>query len=509
LSDPDRAEPTDPGPLPERGLTPAELATVVAELGPVLVGATVAEVGLLAERDDLLLFVDTPAGRHALQIAPEGRRARICTTRRRLPRQAFASGPRVERVAALLRGAVVRGLSQAPGERRCTIRFDAEGGPRCLHAELFGNRGLWTLCDADGLILALSRLPQVKDRDLRPGARYEPPASRAAAAAEPPPRFASPGALEAVDRAFTAADRAAEADAERDAADRALARELAKRRHRLEGLRRQRDAMDRADELRRDADLLLAYGPSLRRGATELRAPDPERPGEERTIACDPALPFHLQAQALYRKARKLADGRETADRQIEEADAALRSLEALAARFATEGIGAVRPAFEESGLLRPARPPQPDPVAQKIRKLTGGENFRRFESVEGMLILVGRDNRQNDRLSTRVARGNDLWLHVGRGYAGSHVVVRVPKGHSASLETLLDAATLAIHFSKVRGAALEEVVYTQAKNVRKAKGMPAGKVLATQTRSLRVRLEPDRLQRLLSSSATSDPTTR
>src|SRR5690606_37581436 len=122
-------------------------------------------------------------------------------------------------------------------------------------------------------------------------------------------------------------------------------------------------------------------------------------------------------------------------------------------------------------------------------------------------LILVGRDDRQNDRLTSRIARGNDLWLHVGRGYAGSHVVVRLPKGRTAILETLLDAATLAIHFSKVRGAELEEVLYTQAKNVRKAKGMPPGKVLASRTRSLRVRMEPDRLRRLLSSSENAPPT--
>ena len=116
-------------------------------------------------------------------------------------------------------------------------------------------------------------------------------------------------------------------------------------------------------------------------------------------------------------------------------------------------------------------------------------------------MLLVGRDNQQNDKLTTRIAKGNDLWFHVGRGYAGSHVVLRVPKGKSASLESLLDAGTLAIHFSKVRGAELEEVIYAQAKHVRKPKGLPPGKVVPSQTKTLRIRREEDRLARLLDSA--------
>jgi len=157
--------------------------------------------------------------------------------------------------------------------------------------------------------------------------------------------------------------------------------------------------------------------------------------------------------------------------------------------------------------VLEPLRKKPPDAASQKLRKLTGGENFRRFRTQEGLDVLVGRDDRQNDRLTTRIARGDDVWMHVGRGYAGSHVLIRVPKGKSASLESLLDGATLAVHFSKVRGAATEEVIYAAARNVRKAKGLPPGKVLATRTRSIRVRLEQDRLQRLLESVPAHPPT--
>ena len=161
------------------------------------------------------------------------------------------------------------------------------------------------------------------------------------------------------------------------------------------------------------------------------------------------------------------------------------------------EQLAAIQREAETRGIVRPARARKTAEVA-RTRKLTKGIPLRRYESAEGLLILVGRNNEQNDKLSTAVARGNDLWFHIGQGHAGSHVVVRLPKNKSASLETLLDAACLAVHFSKARGAELIEVVYTEAKNVRKPKGLAPGKVLTSRTRSLRVRAEPERLRRVL-----------
>ena len=114
--------------------------------------------------------------------------------------------------------------------------------------------------------------------------------------------------------------------------------------------------------------------------------------------------------------------------------------------------------------------------------------------------MFVGRNNKENDRLSKSVARGNDLWFHVGQGYAGSHVVLRLPKEKTASLESLLDAGTLALHFSKARNATRCEIIYTPAKNVRKPKGLPPGKVTTTNTKTLLVDRDEERLRRLLDS---------
>lgn len=111
--------------------------------------------------------------------------------------------------------------------------------------------------------------------------------------------------------------------------------------------------------------------------------------------------------------------------------------------------------------------------------------------------MLVARDRRENDELTFRIARGNDYWLHV-LGWPGSHVIVRIPAGKSPSSDTLLDAAHLAVHFSKVRGTDFAEVICAQRKNVRRVKGAGPGKMNYSGATTLRVRVEPERLRRLL-----------
>jgi predicted ribosome quality control (RQC) complex YloA/Tae2 family protein len=121
----------------------------------------------------------------------------------------------------------------------------------------------------------------------------------------------------------------------------------------------------------------------------------------------------------------------------------------------------------------------------------------RRFVSADGLEILVGGDARENDHLTFRIARGSDLWLHA-REAAGAHVVVRLPRGKSAPLETLLDAASLAAHFSRMRDAEKVDVLYVEAKLVRKTRGAPAGLVLVAGGKTIRVARDAARRERLL-----------
>ena len=121
----------------------------------------------------------------------------------------------------------------------------------------------------------------------------------------------------------------------------------------------------------------------------------------------------------------------------------------------------------------------------------------RRFTALGGLEIRVGKGARENDRLTLSGARGHDLWLHA-RGTPGAHVLLRLAKGQSPPTEALLDAAHLAAHYSSARGEGKVEVTYTEARNVRKAKGAPAGQVTVASERTMLLRVEPARLVRLL-----------
>lgn len=106
----------------------------------------------------------------------------------------------------------------------------------------------------------------------------------------------------------------------------------------------------------------------------------------------------------------------------------------------------------------------------------------------DGFEILVGRNARANDRLTLRLARPRDLWLHAA-GYAGSHVVIRLPAGVDDVPRPVIErAAELAAWHSKAREARGKVSVHlTRAGDVRKRRGAPPGQVQLRKFETVRV----------------------
>ncbi len=111
----------------------------------------------------------------------------------------------------------------------------------------------------------------------------------------------------------------------------------------------------------------------------------------------------------------------------------------------------------------------------------------RRFDSPDGMEILVGRSASDNDVLTFKIAAQKDFWMHVA-GESGSHVVVRNPDGLDALPRgTLRYAAALAAGYSKAKNAGKVAVHVARVKDVRKPKGLPSGKVTLSRYKSVKV----------------------
>lgn len=114
------------------------------------------------------------------------------------------------------------------------------------------------------------------------------------------------------------------------------------------------------------------------------------------------------------------------------------------------------------------------------------------FRSRDGFDIFVGRNNRQNDYVTFKVARPDDIWLHV-KDIPGSHVVIKA-QGKEVPEMTLLDAALLAAYFSKARNGENVPVDYTQRKHVRKPKGAKPGMVIYDHQTTLFVSPDPAKI---------------
>src|SRR5207249_8875201 len=127
--------------------------------------------------------------------------------------------------------------------------------------------------------------------------------------------------------------------------------------------------------------------------------------------------------------------------------------------------------ALDREGLPPDLEIPAPlrrdQPARPTHKKKSPAKPFLRFTSEAGDSILVGRNSRENEELTFGLARSHDLWLHAS-GAPGSHVVLRPEKGAEVRNPPLLDAATVALHYSDLRQNCQGEVLYTYRNHVRK-----------------------------------------
>jgi len=486
-------------------LSASEIAAVVRELQP-LVGSRVDAVRMHAERS-LTLELYGRAGAATLLISAEADLTRLHAVERRPPPPPSPFGAQAV-LRRELEGARVASLSVQPGDRVVEVGFDAPSGPRRLIAELTGRHGNLLLVGGDGLVQLAAGRNLSHRRELVPGKPYVPPAERAPRAVEdearragacpPPPdasaRFPLSAALEERYRAVEEERAALEGRRRlRDPVRAALARA----RRALEKLADEAARVPAAEEDRRRADLLKQNLHAVRRGAAEARLTEWTAEGpREVAVALDPALSARDNMERYYRRYRRIAESAARVASRAAEVRGREAELRALLDALDAAPLDQLPRLEREARRLGAAPRPPPRPRARRDEPLPP---YRLFRSIGEAPILVGRNAEANDALTVKVARGNDLWLHA-RGLPGSHVVVKLDKGKSPDGETLLDAAHLAVHFSDGRNEAQVEVVATRAKYVRKVKGAVPGAVTYSQERTILLRVERQRVERLLAS---------
>jgi predicted ribosome quality control (RQC) complex YloA/Tae2 family protein len=251
----------------------------------------------------------------------------------------------------------------------------------------------------------------------------------------------------------------------------------------LERLRRQREQiageLRKAQELERlrwEGEMIYAFLHELRPGQTAFVV-------EERSIALDPARPAVEQAQERFRAYDKAKSALSGLPERMAATEAQIAGAEQLLALLAISDeraqIEQLADEAEELGYVREQQGgPRRKPKNAKVRPL-------HLVSSDGFDLYVGRSARQNEEVTFRIGRVDDLWVHV-RTIHGAHVIVR-SGGREVPEQTLREAASLAAYFSQARDDAAVEVDIARRALVRKIPGGPVGLVSYRAERTLRV----------------------
>ena len=128
----------------------------------------------------------------------------------------------------------------------------------------------------------------------------------------------------------------------------------------------------------------------------------------------------------------------------------------------------------------------RPTTAGKKQKASLSLPGMRRYRSSDGYEVLVGRTARDNDQLTFRVARPNDLWLHAG-DYPGSHVIVRNSSRSEIPQRTIIEAAQLAAKFSQASKDSKVAIHYTRRKFLSKPKGAAPGLVRMSSFKTITV----------------------
>ncbi len=232
------------------------------------------------------------------------------------------------------------------------------------------------------------------------------------------------------------------------------------------------DQCAQRETLRVAGDLLSANLYNLEKGAESADLPNFYEEGQPLChIKLDPALTPNQNAQKYYKEYRKAKTAEEKLTEQIELAGKELvyldSVLDALARAQTERDLAEIRAELREQGYVRArGKKEKPPAVSEPLR----------FTTSDGFTVLVGRNNRQNDRLTMKLANNNDIWFHT-KNIPGSHTVL-VTEGREPTAQAMEEAAVLAARHSKAKDSAQVPVDYTQVRHVSKPQGARPGMVI-------------------------------
>jgi len=407
---------------------------------------------------------------------------------------------------AHLEGTKLCAVRQIDGDR--IIAFDFLGRPPregerqrggSLYLELIPSLYNLYAVDLDGRVRAW--LGRIQARTLHLGRPWEPPVRpEGFEVAEQPPRAPlSAEEARALLEPLMAEEQARVVASGEDRASRSLRerRRLIKQtRARLKrlvsALWGDIERAERAEEWGRHAELLKSQLGRLKRGMSSIKVTDwfdPEL--KEIEVPLDPTRDGKENMERLFQRQRKALRGAEIATERLINAEIQLERFEELITAHEGASLEELSAALRAEGLFREKQ------LSSRVSKQSPRKPYRVFWSARGEQLWVGRGGQDNHATSFQHARGQDLWIHT-RDVPGAHVIIPLPRrGHEPHLETIRDAAALAVHHSPQRGEQGVELYFTERKHIRPVPGGAPGKVMVASSKTLTALEVEERIERL------------
>ncbi len=465
----------------------------------------------IVQADDFKLFLEF-FGQSQTQVIVLSCRpqfARVSTVSE-MPKSASFPPAFAQFLRAHLDRAAFERVTTSPHDRRLGIRLNGSAGAVEIVLSILGPRSNIYLLDDRGVLLyAMRPLAQTR-RTLALGQPYvEPEGGPKSEGSDRWEQMADPEFLEAVEETYAGLERKEEAEVLARRIEIVLKKEAEFLERKAVNLLQDLGEAAQAEQYRHKGEMLKLALHTIRPGSESVTVSDYET-GAQVVIPLDPRLAPAENLAAYFKRYQKELRGAKALQEQLEylrqtQEDIAgfQQCLVALLARPDLEALQALAAEPRVRRLLSrqyPDRKPRP---GRRTQIFPGRKDMpsrllpKRYKTEQGLEIWVGRSDEGNDYLSTRLARGNDLFFHL-EGYPGSHVVLRTGGSLSPPAESVLSACELAVHFSKLKDARQADVHVAPIKSVKKPKGAKPGLVYVTGGKTIHLRRDPKRLENIL-----------
>ena len=227
------------------------------------------------------------------------------------------------------------------------------------------------------------------------------------------------------------------------------------------------------DAIKINAELITANQYRLTKGATVYEVENYYDENNIVRISVDPSLTPSQNAQKLYKEYHKACTAEDMLIKLIDEGEQDLEYLntvrDMLSRSTLEREFGEIKDELISEGFIKPKKSGKKQMKKQALPPLE-------FKTSQGLTVLVGRNNIQNDKLTFKTGRRGDMWLHSQK-CPGSHVLL-LAEGGEIPDDAIVEAAEIAAYYSSAKDGTIVTVDYTDVKNIKKPNGAKPGFVV-------------------------------